>query len=95
MSDAATSPTRAVLLRAAHLIEANGWTAADGDVPGALCIDGAIGRASRELNVMGKRDAIQAVRQFTGAAVLFKWNDAPGRTKSDVLSALRGAASHV
>ena len=86
---------RGVLLAAARLIEQRGWTRDDYERDGRFCVMGAINHA-----VTGKADGTFSplvnearirLSEHTSCGVL-AWNSAPGRTKAEVLAALRRAA---
>lgn len=90
-----------VLNGAADLIERDGWCqrkyrGADGE----HCVTDALMRAAgtkpgdtgsgAQLDLYS--DACLAVYPFTGGWGLPSWNDTPGRTKAEVVAALRAAA---
>ena len=81
-----------VLNAAADLIEKRGWCqhlAFDPD--GRHCALGAIW-AQRCPGPL-EREAVAAVRRATGSPFVGEWNDAPQRTKEEVVEALRKAAA--
>lgn len=97
-----------VLSAAADLIDATGWTQGelarnqDGDgviesSPDAVCFcaSGAVWRASDSIADFRRRDAVagRALRALSSmVGVVPDWNDAPNRTQSEVVTALRQAA---
>ena len=96
---------RAVLLRAADLVE-RGWcqggtgaetkhgdeTEATSENAVSFCALAAIENAAFAVgNVCLPREVENALIQVTGPGVIH-WNDAPGRTQAEVVSALRRAA---
>lgn len=86
MGTAVTPPTRAHYLAAARLIERRGWCqGAFERLDGRVCAAGAINRAATSVAWLDF-DYYQTVGS------LIPFNDAPGRTKDEVLSALLGLA---
>lgn len=95
--------TSEILTRAADLIDKRGHAKRTYQSPdGALCVRGAIVKAV-SLRFSFKRSsltpaaatvAITALRRHVGflPAGEISWNDAPERTKAEVVTALRGAA---
>ena len=95
---------RRVLLDAADLIEPEGcWTQGNMavDADGHLCMPrgrdavcwcalGAIARSSPSHGV--SMDAVGLLRLHLKGSRISEWNDAPGRTQAEVVSALRAAA---
>lgn len=85
------SPTAATLLRAADYIEEHGWCQGESVKPdGSVCIYGALYAVTRD-DVAASYDADIALRHRLKTLPEY-WNDAPGRTKAEVLKAMRGAA---
>jgi hypothetical protein len=85
-----------VLLRAAEIIEERGWCRAAYIENGRLCAVGAIATAA-EGNAFSLAPrverAIRSFNDFIGGSVRIEaWNDAPGRTQSEIVNALRSAA---
>lgn len=78
-----TEVIRSVLLAAAELIERQGWS-------DRLDLASAIYKASPEPEIHVQ--TVAAMHAFLGSP-LWRWNDAPGRVASDVVCALREAAS--
>ncbi len=86
------SPLRAVLLRAAELIERDGLVQyRSGNRHLGWCAMAALREADNE----HLRDGWQRLSTFLGVGSVVFWNDTPGRTKEQVLAALRGAAESV
>lgn len=87
---------REVLLKAAEHIERYGWLqGARGKTGQPCCAVGAI-NAVGGCDRSSRDDAIETLKRNIGLARPFaiqNWNDAPGRTKEDVIAALRGAAN--
>lgn len=85
--------TEAEILRAAaEIIEERGWW--NGRAPAlGECVGTAIFEAAPR-DKEGRVRARRAFREHTRVAPI-AWNDAPDRTKADVLAALRGAAAQV
>jgi hypothetical protein len=95
------------LHRAADLLEEFGWTSGklcrDSDGKGlsdardpsavSFCVSGAMGRAAMDLGggTALWDDAFRILHQRLGAGPV-EWNDRLGRTKAEVVSALRSAA---
>lgn len=86
-----------VLLDAADLIEEKGWIQGANWRPGlGYCVFGAINKVTQ--NDLAFSDAVGRVlteigrlnQPWTGG--IARWNDEPGRTKDEVLAALRKAA---
>lgn len=87
--------TREVLRKAARLIEKYGLRKGDyGSRRLGFCITGALSEVVRpsDLNDDTFIRARQAVQLAIGGEFLVDWNDATGRTKAEVLAALRKAA---
>ncbi|MFE2600159.1 hypothetical protein ACFXCZ_27330 [Streptomyces sp. NPDC059396] len=89
------TPTRvaAVLHRAADMLAAEGW---DPHLnPVITAIDRAAGFTRPGTDTAAEETTIQAwdaLVTHLGEQLVVPWEDQPGRTQSDVLAALRGAA---
>jgi hypothetical protein len=71
--------------RTIALLRARGWKQRSYGVPdGPYCIEGAIKWANRDLEMQPE---IEALAGKVGMG-LWQWNDAPGRTFSDVVALL-------
>jgi hypothetical protein len=94
------------LQRAADHIETVGWTQRQAfdrsdDRPLDACPACALGALDlacfapnyREGSLEAYREGVQLLRDATGAIAIPEWNDAPGRTKEEVVAAFRKAAS--
>jgi len=82
-----------VLNKAADLIERDGWTQGTYQLDGKRCVDGAISATSHDWSTWrNRKEARELLRDTIGAQILVDWNDAPGRTKTEVVAALRAAA---
>lgn len=90
--------TSETLNRAADMIEERGWAQREGwaNEGGPLCLEGGIEAAT---SITTRRDfiacpAYRAVADYLnyGEKPLYWWNDQRGRTKEEVIEALRGAA---
>lgn len=97
-----------VLHRAADLLEEFGWCQGDDakDADGrslidptspravSFCVGGAYTRACDDLGRDTHALSIMHLKEVLGVSELFVylWNDRPGRTKQEVVSALRSAA---
>ena len=80
-----------VLLKAAEYIEEHGWCQhAFGEPDGRVCLEGAINRTAYNGS---ERDAAvrRMIGHLNGQTPAF-WNDMRGRTKEEVIAALREAA---
>ena len=97
--DAMKRPTtvRGVLLAAARLIERRGWCRGHYSHAGRHCVVSAIYACAVEGSSLAGRveDALLSAISVPGHQTysLLVWNDAPGRTKAHVLSALRARCS--
>lgn len=96
----ASAPTRErtasdVLLAAARYIEEHGWSQ-DGawiERDGSACAVGGI-QAVTDWDEKGLAVAAEnGLCEFLGVVCAESWNDALGRTRDEVLAALRGAAA--
>jgi hypothetical protein len=85
--------TADVLNRAADLLEEFGWCQgrAGSKAEGTMCLDRAIGEAEKDLGILLAR-ARTTLSEHIGIPLPFIWNDTPGRTKEEVVRALREAA---
>lgn len=93
------TPVRLVLLIAASLVEHHGWTQRQSRTgSGALCPVAAIAAAAAGDKTV-EHEAHLALERWviwhTQFDTVPEWNDAPERTKDEVLSALRGAVSEL
>ena len=79
-----------VLNGAADLIERRGW--AQGYSPLRCCALTAILRAADGVSTYDAERALKA--EIAPARVITWWNDEPGRTKAEVVAALRAAAEN-
>jgi len=84
-----------VLNGAADLIERDGWTKGRYADEFGYCIAGAIDVAAGCFDEQLTQEALQARRAVADVVARNprKWNDAPGRTKAEVVAALRAAAT--
>lgn len=86
-----------VLNGAADLIERDGWVQGSAASIGpARCAGIAIDRTAQRLDTNGY-PVVCGFAKFLGldgfaTAEIINWNDTPGRTKADVVAALRAAA---
>jgi hypothetical protein len=92
-----TDPVSQLLWDAADLLERNGWCQREfEDEQGRHCLVGAINRApspgvySLELEIQ-RLSATGYMQTFLGMEPM-RWNDMHGRTKEEVVSALRRAS---
>lgn len=94
----ATGLQQRILLRAAELLEHDGWCQGYlRDDFGRMCASGAIGAAIEEMcPVDGDPDTWEdvacRVARHVGARMLTAWNDESERTKDEVIAALRQVA---
>lgn len=86
--------TRDVLHRAADLLSEFGWCQGrEGSLDeGEICAMGAVNEAARSLGVPFRRDDALDLALDRIAPYVPEWNDAPGRTKEEVVAALRHTA---
>lgn len=103
---APAEPTvREVLHRAADLLEEFGWCQGyfaedsagewveeDDAAAVAFCASGALLRAMADLNAPYMRSTNELLKTPPGFSHTPEWNDAPGRTKAEVVACLREAA---
>ena len=93
-----TEAWRAILLSAADFLECHRWIQANfADGTGGYCVRGAIYSASGYDGSMSNNRSIYLMARakftkFLGIEDCHDWNDAPGRTKEEVITALRAAA---
>lgn len=87
-----------LLLRAADVIEAQGWCQKFvGSRDGKVCLEGALmvayGKSPTELIEASRvpMEASRRVRRAVGTDA-FRWNDEKGRTKDEVVAKLRAVA---
>ena len=84
---------RAVLNEAADYIEAHGWCQHALKFRGRVCLLGALQQADCYPGTGPvTAEALWRLSQVTGAISLSAWNDAKGRTREQVVEALRRAA---
>jgi hypothetical protein len=87
-----------LLHRAADLLEEFGWRQlhVGSKSQGAFCALGATNEARRDLNASKEtwREARKILSQELGGLPVATWNDAPERSKVEVVAALRKAAEH-
>jgi hypothetical protein len=85
-----------VLAKAADLIEARGWIQQEFETPHGVCALGAMQRITYgfEIRMECEDRARLALETEIGEAITI-WNDAPGRTKEEVVTALRNAKRHL
>lgn len=87
-----------VLTRAADLLEEFGWRQGDygSKREGTFCMLGAVDAACGDLGANFHNDGVclALYKSFEDASVV-KWNDAPGRTKAEVVAKLRDAAARL
>lgn len=80
-------PWRQVLLNAANQLESKGWCQnMVRDKEGRMCAVGAIANQSALYG-----EAILVLQKFVGGSVV-SWNNAPTRTKEEVVTAMRTCA---
>jgi len=84
-----------ILLKAADLIERDGWCQGADlkqvDGKPARCAE----RAIEEFLTSRRKfwEVMRALRNHVTVNTVWEWNDAPGRTKEEVIAGLRGAAA--
>ena len=78
-------PGRALLLKAANMIETHGWIQGAASNGHGFCALGAICLTGE--NYCAAIDALHRI-----VPQIMDWNDAPGRTKEEVIATLRKAA---
>ncbi len=81
-------PWRMTLLEAANKIETGGWCQGTIRRDGCHCIMGALIAVAK--SEFGK--ALDSLRTTIASDKIIIWNDTPGRTKEEVITALRRAA---
>lgn len=86
--------TREALLKCADYLEQNGWSQIDpiGLDGKSMCSIAVIDHMGGDAMYHAMRDAL--AEQISGTAVV-DWNDAPERTKEEVVAAFRAAAEAV
>lgn len=88
-----TDPDAEVLLRAAEIIECDGWLQGDWGRPGGpRCIAGALSQARREFGAQNNYYRIWERIGFPTGDPGIDWNNAPNRTAAEVIALLRTAA---
>ncbi len=93
------SSTKETLLEAADILERSQWRQGFPNLMGnsnGVCLVDVIDRADFALN-KHRTNAFgiccQAMKEYVGAkSVIYSWNDEPGRTKEEVVAALKGCA---
>jgi hypothetical protein len=80
------SPWRKGLLRAADYIDQHGWCQHAGTINGHVCVRMA-------MRMVGCQEVAFGVMNEVVGGSIIEWNDAVGRTKEEVVAALRGAAN--
>lgn len=86
-------PWRRVLLDAADLIDEKGHCQNALERDGKYCMGGAMERmGSRELSKSDARIAFDRLNEYCGDWFV-AWNNTEGRTKEEVVAALRGVAT--
>jgi hypothetical protein len=84
---------RKILCDAADLIEERGWAQFEYFDGYGYCIHGAINKVTKGQKYQ-RRKAKAQLREMLGVEWLPEWNDMPGRTKAQVLAAMRVTALH-
>lgn len=85
------SPVSRALLDAADYIEKHGWCQHSLQDPnGRVCIFGAIDLVTADPDVLG--NAVVRLSRQVSYYPITAWNDAPERTKQEVVDTLRAAA---
>jgi hypothetical protein len=85
-----------VLLDAARYIETHGWCQGALQHKGRVCIFGAINAAGGHSDMAASRTVVEMLRRATHTPAwsnIAAWNDTPGRTKAQVIAALKRAAT--
>jgi hypothetical protein len=82
---------RTVLLDAADIIEAWGWIQGAFQTGEGICMHEAIDVVTDQ-KLYRNRRAKQELKKALGGLEIYQWNDMPGRTKKQVLAALRTVA---
>jgi hypothetical protein len=83
---------RAVLLKAAAIVERGWCQGAAVDIDGSRCLVGAFCLASDGAALDVSCAASRALERVIGTVYCSQWNDAPERTQAEVVAALRHAA---
>src|SRR5258706_10944450 len=79
------------LLRAIDYIQQHGWCQGEAYGPnGTVCALGALDKTKERLDHYF--DAISRLLPFIGGKTVYRWNDACGRTKDEVIKVMREAA---
>ena len=60
--------------------------------PVCFCAEGAVQAAAGKANLSLERQAFDALRRVLPTDFIHEWNDAPDRTQTEVVAALRAAA---
>lgn len=88
-------PWQKMLLDAADCIEKHGWVQGQiGHPQVGFCLSGAIIEVSHDRDMQKAADAVKAHLRCPPSdhfGPVVKWNDAPGRTKEEVVAALRAS----
>lgn len=80
-----------ILLGAINVLETNGWCQLNYIAGERRCAVGAMGAAANTHAVDSLVTAELALMSVIGGGSVARWNDAVGRTKEEVISALRKA----
>lgn len=80
------------LLRAAELLERDGWCQGAYFDGNSACTIGALMDAAAD--IQDRNAAIYRLKDALDGWNIFNWNDAPGRTKEEVVAKLRAVAFH-
>jgi len=84
-----------ILARAADLLETRGWCQGVlEDEHGHLCLVEALGITLTKYRAL-RHVVCRAVDQEIGSGNFGAWNDAPGRTQDEVVTALRNSKRHL
>jgi hypothetical protein len=89
-ADVVVEPWRKVLLDAAALLERDGWCDLNGDH--GRCVGQSIWHTVGSLEQSEAEDRFLKYLGLRAPREMFDWNDAPGRTASEVIQALRDCA---
>jgi hypothetical protein len=88
--DIKVDPVTEVITGAANYIEAHGWKQAYGKHGGARCVMGALKSMTDDIFI--RMEARERIGATIGSPFVETWNDTRGRTKGEVVAALRAAA---
>lgn len=84
---------RQILNDAAQYLETHGWCQGAMQYRNKVCLYGAINAANKCGYVEAEIEVNHMLRAVTGTFSIVGWNDAPGRTKQQVIKVLRAAAN--